>query len=338
MKKCIICKKIKNSNDFNKEHVIPESIGGSLTIDNVCKACNSKLGKEIDSKITNDFLIKGNTVKNKIKNKKNKEKVLFEKLTSNKNPKIKIRAKRGKNGKFENWESNTSLKPSPDNKSIHSIYYDPNKDKETVLKDIEKLFKNKYKKILTEEEKKEIVYKMNNEYTYPEIEFNFNSTIDFKKIAREFNKIAYETAHYILGKKYFDDEIGQDLRESLFDENHELIEKYAKRGMGLISNPKFKDIFNFINQLSEKKLIHLIVIYVINNKIYLVINLFNIYINCICITETVNVYNFNELIYFILFYHENNEKTFDEMNELDLLKGISKFLMNKKSPPKFKFI
>ena len=54
MKRCIICKKIKNSNDFNKEHIIPESIGGSLTIDNVCKDCNSKLGKEIDSKITND--------------------------------------------------------------------------------------------------------------------------------------------------------------------------------------------------------------------------------------------------------------------------------------------
>ena len=157
---------------------------------------------------------------------------------------------------------------------------------------------------------------MNNEYRSPEIEFNFNSIIDFKKIAREFIKIAYETAHYIFGENYFDDEIGRDLRESLLDENHELIEKYAKRGMKLISNPKFKETFNLINHLSEKQLIHLIVITVVNNKIYLVINLFNIYINCICITETINLYNFNELTYFILFYHENDEKTFDEMNFL----------------------
>ena len=50
MKKCIICKKIKEDGEFNKEHIIPESIGGSLTIENVCKECNSKLGEEIDSK------------------------------------------------------------------------------------------------------------------------------------------------------------------------------------------------------------------------------------------------------------------------------------------------
>lgn len=112
MKKCIICEKIKNNEEFNKEHIIPESIGGSLTIENVCKACNSKLGKEIDSKIINDFLIKGEIVGNKIRSKKNKEKILFENLTSNKNPQVKLKAKKGKNGEFEKWESNTSLKTS----------------------------------------------------------------------------------------------------------------------------------------------------------------------------------------------------------------------------------
>lgn len=325
MKKCIICEKIKNNKDFNKEHIIPEAIGGSLTIDTVCKECNGKLGNEIDSKIINDFLIKGQIVENEIKNKKNKEKVLFEKLTSNKNPQIKLRAKRGKNGEFEKWESNTSLKSSSEDQNLHYIHYDSNKDKKIVLKDIEKLFKNKYGKILTEEEKKEIMYKMNNKYTHPEIEFNFTSTIDFKKLTREFIKIAYETAHYILGEKYFDDVIGQDLKESLFNENHELIDRYAERGMELISYPKFKEIFNKINNLSDKNLIHLIEISEINNKLYIAINLFNIYNNCICITETANLYNFNEVIFFIAFYYENTEKTFEELNDLDLAK---KFMEN----------
>ena len=39
--------------------LIPESICGSLTIDNVCKECNTKLGDEIDSKsnTASDFWI-----------------------------------------------------------------------------------------------------------------------------------------------------------------------------------------------------------------------------------------------------------------------------------------
>lgn len=326
MKKCIICNEIKEDAEFNKEHVIPELIGGSLTIDNVCKTCNNKLGNEIDSKIINDFLIKGKIVEKGIKNKNNKEKVLFEKLISNKNPQIKLKAKRRKDGKFEKWESNTSLKTSPNNKNKHTIYYDSNKDKEFVLKDIENLFKNKYGKILNEKEKEDIRHKMNSEPKNPEIEFNFTSIIDFKKLAREFIKIAYETAYYILGEKYSDDKIGQDLRKSLFDENHELTEKYSKRGMELMGKPKPNEIFNFVNNFSDKNLIHLIQMSEIDNRLYLAINLFNMYRNCICISKTSKAYNINEKIYLISFYYENNEKTFDKMNELDLAKRyIEKF-------------
>ena len=135
MKECIICKKLKEDVEFNKEHIIPESLGGSLTIDNVCKICNNKLGNEIDSKIINDILIKGKIIENGIKNKNNKEKVLFEKLISNKNPHIKLTAKRRKNGAFEKWEPNTSLKTSPNDENQHTIYYDSNKDKEIALKE-----------------------------------------------------------------------------------------------------------------------------------------------------------------------------------------------------------
>ena len=162
MKKCIICKKIKNDEEFNKEHIIPESIGGFLTIDNVCKVCNSRLGEEIDSRIIDDFLIKGNIVANRIGNKNNKEKILFEKLISNKDSKIKLIAKRGENGEFKKWDANTSLKSSEEDKNHHSISFDSDKDVKIVLKEIEKLFKDKYGKILNEEEKNENIYKINN--------------------------------------------------------------------------------------------------------------------------------------------------------------------------------
>ena len=49
--KCIICEQIK---EMSTEHVIPFSIGGNITLDNVCKDCNSKLGTKIDCQLTDD--------------------------------------------------------------------------------------------------------------------------------------------------------------------------------------------------------------------------------------------------------------------------------------------
>lgn len=43
---CIFCLK---ATEMTKEHIIPESIGGKIHIMNVCKACNSLLGTEVDA-------------------------------------------------------------------------------------------------------------------------------------------------------------------------------------------------------------------------------------------------------------------------------------------------
>lgn len=320
MKKCIICKKIKEDDEFNKEHIIPESIGGSLTIKNVCKVCNSKIGKEIDSKIINDFIIRGHVVGNKIKNKKNKEKVLFEKLISNENPKIKVEAIRGKHGEFKKWKSNTSIKLSPEDKN-HQIYYDSNKNKKEILKEIEEEFKIKHNKLLNENEKKEILYKMNNESNPSKVEFNYTATFDFRKLTKLFIKIAYESAHYILGEKYFDDKIGEKLRKSLFIEKNEIIKKCTER-LNFVYNTELKEKFDLLDYFLNKKPIHRLWFYRENNKLYIIISLFDTYVNYICITKNLNLYDFDNTYYFILFYYENDNKMFNEMNELDLAKEI----------------
>jgi hypothetical protein len=54
--KCIICEQDKDVSQFSVEHVIPEAIGGVLTIDNVCKECNSHLGTEVDIHLINHLL------------------------------------------------------------------------------------------------------------------------------------------------------------------------------------------------------------------------------------------------------------------------------------------
>jgi hypothetical protein len=38
------------------EHVIPDALGGRLTIACVCKPCNSRLGREVDGPVVEDDL------------------------------------------------------------------------------------------------------------------------------------------------------------------------------------------------------------------------------------------------------------------------------------------
>ena len=67
MKVCIICRKSKT--DFSDEHVIPDSINGYYHIFSVCKNCNSRLGKSVDSKLVNHKFIEFQRHTLKIKGK-----------------------------------------------------------------------------------------------------------------------------------------------------------------------------------------------------------------------------------------------------------------------------
>jgi HNH endonuclease len=47
--RCIFC---LEERDSTIEHVFPEAIGGKMTIDRVCEPCNSWLGTNVDSRLT----------------------------------------------------------------------------------------------------------------------------------------------------------------------------------------------------------------------------------------------------------------------------------------------
>lgn len=68
MKTCIVCRKEKNI--FNIEHIIPDSVGGTLKIDSVCSECNSQLGAKIDKHLVNHFfcIVKREALKLKSQN------------------------------------------------------------------------------------------------------------------------------------------------------------------------------------------------------------------------------------------------------------------------------
>ncbi len=51
-KVCIYCLRTGDEIDFDREHIIPQAVGGNLYVDDmVCKTCNSTLGREVDCEI-----------------------------------------------------------------------------------------------------------------------------------------------------------------------------------------------------------------------------------------------------------------------------------------------
>jgi hypothetical protein len=49
---CVYCLRVSDGTGFNREHIIPQCIGGTLFVDNmVCESCNSTLGTEVDCEI-----------------------------------------------------------------------------------------------------------------------------------------------------------------------------------------------------------------------------------------------------------------------------------------------
>jgi hypothetical protein len=57
VRRCIFCCLEKADDLFSLEHVFPEAIGGRLTIRDVCKQCNDRLGHSVDTTLTHHKLI-----------------------------------------------------------------------------------------------------------------------------------------------------------------------------------------------------------------------------------------------------------------------------------------
>ncbi|MVN23428.1 HNH endonuclease [Mucilaginibacter arboris] len=209
MRKCIICRKEKIK--FNDEHVIPDSIKGYYHIFTVCEDCNSKMGAEIDSKLTSHKFIEFKRYELNIKGKSGRIPNPFAGVQTLKNePGRKATFDLNKDGKF-------ILRLLPFVPELKSDYPQSNfsfsiDKKDLHLKDgiIDKILK------MRNLDRSKISFENQIEETIEEPWLESKITIDIVDFKIALLKIAYEFAVDQI-PQYFHDELAVKISEILFN-------------------------------------------------------------------------------------------------------------------------
>ena len=256
-KKCILCKKDKEENDFSKEHIFPEAIGNRhLVINNVCRECNTTILSKIDVFLTDNILTKTRRQWFGIYGKKGHIPNPFQKGIINTDCEHKVKTKFNKSGKLE-IEFLPLIISSKDKNGLEyiSISIDKKNEKELQVvvnkilerRGLQKLSKDEiFRKIKTITDDK------------PVINYNWSfNKLDYKK---SILKIAYELGFYFLGDSYIDDKTGEQMRLFLNDNSIEL-GKYKIYGNIDIFDPSTDEIdsclFDFLNKLRIDQYSHI---------------------------------------------------------------------------------
>lgn len=220
--KCIICLKEPNANEDNTqltvEHIVPEFIGGKLTLKNVCKACNSRLGEKIEGPLSKNFLFKAYAYFNGIKGKKDK---LINPLSGTyKHSEGTLR-----------FNDDFSIHLIPDYQihekddggfifSVRADIKDISKIEKEASKSISRLAKKKGKTInkkkLDEQLEKICIPSIENTKLIEQPEITVSFSIDYDMIALLAIKIAYEFIAYYFGSSLFKFELDK-FRSSLLN-------------------------------------------------------------------------------------------------------------------------
>lgn len=223
MKKCIICLKDKDDSKFNIEHIIPDSLGGNITIDMCCSECNSKLGMNVDSRLTNINYIEVVRWALRIKGRNGVPNPFRGKVNSPIEG-IEGHLKFNKEGEFEKFQILT--KPIVNSKDRYVMVAD---NIDNMVKNINKKISKHNQKPFTKEEIRE------NSYS---ISMPKPKNIKVQKLPKEYMKsyylemlpailkIVYEFSCKALGYKYVENDItGNDIRKILYDASYQLRDK-----------------------------------------------------------------------------------------------------------------
>lgn len=204
--KCIFCLGNKKS---SVEHVFPDSLGGQLKINNVCKECNDFLGEHVDIHLVNHSLMQFVRSKFNLPGKKGYVPNPFAKSFLKDDPTRKV--KFGIDGKAPYLV--TSVKQSTDGKSI-TISVDAS-DRNNLPTIVNKALKRKG---LSEMTLQEVEAKLSYE-TLEKPELIVNIEADINTYRKAILKIIFEFTNMKLGDKYLDDPMAEKIREYIKSSN-----------------------------------------------------------------------------------------------------------------------
>lgn len=297
---CIICKKDKQEEDFNEEHVFPESIGGKYKIRTVCKECNSHFGKTIDNKFINSGVIRALNHILKIENKNGKVVPYFkDTVVDPKNNSIRLKTFFDNKGNLKDTEFETT---------IHGniVRFDEGKSLNTLLSELTILYKKgKFpfpKEIENEEDKEKYFLKFKEEikekferkeFTSSKDPIEQDSVTSGDEIIFESLKISYELTHEILGERYFNDSLCEVFRKYLIK---------GKLDGDFEKKINFKGIRESIKNANN---FHYFALIKINNTLFSSVILYDTFISIFMVSEDASKYGLKGGLYEI--FNESND-------------------------------
>lgn len=219
---CIFC---LNERPGSEEHIFPRSIGGTLTINRICKPCNSVLGSRVDVALSDNFLVRAHRARLNLTGNSGKIPAMHEmmlgvgRLANHPEQRVEITFDERTQQPILKALHHASDVIMPDGTMARHIIVDE--------KDAGDL-----RKIIQRERKRHGVSPLSDQALQEEIEkFKSNmriinnpvilleKTLDFSFVRHAMIKIAYELAFLWLGEDYLDDPSSSELREAVFSNN-----------------------------------------------------------------------------------------------------------------------
>jgi hypothetical protein len=223
--RCIFCLEERASSD---EHVFPYALGGTLIITRVCEPCNSWLGTNVDSHLTDHIGVLMKRFLLKIRNRSGKTIELDDilgvgTLATDPEQRVKLVCEQGTGKVTPRLLYKSERSVSEDCKEVIKITIDE-RQVSNIGKIIESTYRRERLPSLSQAEMRAKIEEVKDQILsieQPCVRHDVNvDLIDYQKAIL---KIAYELAWLWLGDSYLDDPIANKLRRAILKKSDEQI-------------------------------------------------------------------------------------------------------------------
>jgi len=221
---CIFCHRPFVPGEIG-EHIIPESIGGSLTIREVCTCCNSKLNRKFEQNFKNEFTVRMKRYEHNIRGKRKNDVPPFPfrgyvdtdisaqcQLDQDFAPSLKTDVELSKvNG--DTFQCKISADAAKRAEVIKSL-------ERKLPKCIQEIHPE-FTSVQVEGEVKKLIKKVEEQFDLPENRkivrpnLNYKFKVDLKIFMLEYAKVAYEFAFHQFGKSFLEEQIATEIQDFL---------------------------------------------------------------------------------------------------------------------------